>query len=616
MADVPGSSRAFGAARLVIKRRGCFAVCLKTPMMTSLGPHYHGAAYPRPDVRNLYGLLIGQASRTASHVTRPSLVAMRRLYRHTGEALDGLLSGWADNCSIEPLALGEVEDWKDFIDNAKSWTTGQKKKIYDLFLKWCPFLFELQCDAESALLKRMWYRILAFCKREGYPEYKSFRGINGRDDLAKVMIGPPIRAAENVIYASWGGHVKHMTFAERIAKLRSRHSQFKYHYSFDGSAFESSFFRELLAPTEALVYERLFGRDLATFIFHVCYSENVADSQAFELVWQARRASGDMQTAFGNWLVNILVQTCILKELGVEDYVIDVEGDDCIVSLNVPIFPSKELYAQYGFIAKVVVDDDLSKHSFCGAVFGPEGDGLTDVRKVILNFGWTDSKYRDHPRLTKDKLLVTKALSYGYQYPNCPVVRNMVEWIFRVLPGVAPDIDLLLTRGHPHRSFYPEFSIADFRRRHPLRDTHHNLESLRNSFGLDPDHLRLMMWYFDNKQGLSPYHFDFMQVEPDWVRYWNDNASDARELEDMSEHPSEEEIQAFFDKAGAEPGVYRVTNWSTLSYVVEEPPAEITVKPYDGTTSHMYYYGACRYRDQPDEHYHLILEHIKASVLG
>jgi hypothetical protein len=356
----------------------------------------------------------------------------------------------------------------------------------------------------------------------------------------------------------------------------------------------------LLAATEAIVYEHMLGEEVAQMIFSLCYSENKVAHKNFLLYWIAKRASGDMQTAFGNWLVNRLVQLHILWKLGHRDFFNTCEGDDCISSSNFGLFPSSEDYARYGFNAKTFIHPDLYRHSFCGAVYSPDGDALTDPLKVLLKIGWTDPRYRNASEKIKNRLLVSKALSYGYQYPYCPVVRPIVEWIFRVLPNTIPKFDDVYGKSDPRLSYLSEDpSIVDFQRQFPLRSLEQGRHVVEEVFNVLEEHQVIIEKYFNSKSDLLPFSFPFLDIPADWLDFWARNASDDDKVVNFDHYPEDLEFCKFVNKAGSKPGTIVVTDWTTLSYEEVVAPETEPNPLEDDLDEFMYAYGAKLYAYDP-----------------
>lgn len=546
-----------------LRSRDPWPLKVQRPSLVSLGPHVHGAAYPRPDTSDSFCQLAGQLSRTAAEVPRFDERLSASLRQHTEDMCNGKYPSLTPGGALshgDHLGMMEPEE---YVRRNRSWTRGQKEKIIRIFRETVPEMWAGNKTDTAQQMRETWLRILAFAKPESYPSWKQLRGINGRDELAKVLLGPVFRYMENEVYEKWGMHVKHMSFKQRAELIFKDHSPFIYHFSFDASAFESSFNMPLLMATEYIVYRRLVGHRIADLIFWVCYQENAIHHKTFKLYWNAKRASGDMQTAFGNWLVNVLVQSHLLITLGHKQFALKCEGDDNIMSTILCRFPTTEEYARYGFVAKILISPNLSDHSFCGCVYGEEGDIVTDPRKAMLNFGWADAKYDGCSENKRRSLLVSKALSYAYQYPNCPIIRPWCDKMFGLLGDARADLDLVFSRSDPRRSYFPKFSIRDFLQEHPRKITVSSRYAIERMWGVTVPQQIAAEAMIEEKEDLLPIPL-FFDPEPEWLDFWEEATSVGEHLIQPGPDPSL--ICSFVNWAGSDHhrGRVRVTDWKNM----------------------------------------------------
>jgi hypothetical protein len=188
----------------------------------------------------------------------------------------------------------------------------------------------------------------------------------------------------------------------------------------------------------------MLGWEWAVILVLAFYGVNVATFAFLTMIFEAKRCSGDVNTAEGNTFTNKTVIWTILVELGFRlkvkgggevDFM--VEGDDGIIGSNVPLRLDPSLWSRYGLIVKI---DEVSHYylsSFCGMVFDPESMTiLTNPIKTLLNFGWASGQYANANRQTRLSLLRAKALSFGYLYPQCPMVTSLVRRALQLTRGV------------------------------------------------------------------------------------------------------------------------------------------------------------------------------------
>jgi len=577
----------------------------REPVFVSLGPHLHGAMFPVPDVRDQYMLLIAELTRVASFTPTPDLNTLLDLEQFSDRLCAGewpsITPGGAlpkgDHiCSISP------EIW---IAGASQWTAKQKKHILDILIASCPFLWAGEDPTPDQIREKdFWCKVLAFIKEEGYPTYKSARGINGRDTLARILFGPLVSYCEKHLYACWGNHVKGMTFEERTVEVNLRHGGYNYHISIDMSAFEASSLRALLAATTFRIYEWLLGDRVTSMIAAIMFGNNKIKAKAFVLKLMAKTMSGEMDTAYNNFVRNMIIQVHVLLCIGHGDltFVNTDEGDDTLSSLNAPHFPTVEQFARYGLIAKIVHHHNLSHHSFCGVVVSESRTAITDPFKFLAKFGWVGSKYIGASDATKSRLLVSKALSFGYQYPNSPVIRAVVQSVFRNNKGVDADFSLIYRPSDPRLRYLPtDASVYKFLSTHPYAIDNAARQLMQDMFGMAIEHQLVTEWYFDNKDDNLPFQLDFLNFEPEWVDFFRDYVRDSRREFTVLEGPYPEPllVEQFVNWAGNKEnfGTIVVTNWLTLEYeqIERDNGVEYVILDADPPNSKIYTYGGVRF---------------------
>jgi len=114
-----------------------------------------------------------------------------------------------------------------------------------------------------------------------------------------------------------------------------------------------------------------------------------------------------------------------------------VEGDDGLFTVDLRA-PTASDFSDLGMTIKLEMYNFLSEASFCGMVFDTECfQAIADPVKMICNFSWISRQYLGSSEITKKCLLRAKALSYIYQYPFCPVIRELCLWALRMTPQIT-----------------------------------------------------------------------------------------------------------------------------------------------------------------------------------
>lgn len=80
--------------------------------------------------------------------------------------------------------------------------------------------------------------------------------------------------------------------------------------------------------------------------------------------------------------------------------------------------------------------DVYQPQSFCQLVVDPDARQLiVDPAKIVVTFGWINHKYARSRKSKKMTLLRSKALSYAYQYPACPIVSALAKAVMKDTAG-------------------------------------------------------------------------------------------------------------------------------------------------------------------------------------
>jgi len=146
--------------------------------------------------------------------------------------------------------------------------------------------------------------------------------------------------------------------------------------------------------------------------------------------------SGEMCTSLGNGFANLMLLNFACHSIGAECYEC-VEGDDGVARCEGGT-PTPDLFEKLGMKIKLEKHLDLSRASFCGLVFDTvEMKNVTDPKKVLASFGWTEQRYASARHFKLCQLLRCKSLSLAYQYPGCPVISALARYGLRVTSTVT-----------------------------------------------------------------------------------------------------------------------------------------------------------------------------------
>jgi hypothetical protein len=85
-----------------------------------------------------------------------------------------------------------------------------------------------------------------------------------------------------------------------------------------------------------------------------------------------------------------------------------------------------------GLVIKMEPVLNLNEASFCGCVFDLDDKiTITNPIDVLLTIGWTSSRWALCKKSIRADLLICKAYSLKYQYPGCPILQSLANYILR-----------------------------------------------------------------------------------------------------------------------------------------------------------------------------------------
>lgn len=416
------------SAKLKINRKQFmkFDEEVRRPMKVNLGCALVGAANPSPDTGHPHTALRGAIKRFIREIPKPDPAKWKRFQQHVREFArtrrrldkntDVSTRTWLDGANYPQKRKEQL--WNTYISIQK-----------DPNMKMSPEFF-----------KPEYTRVKSFIKEESYPQYKHARPINSREDAFKTAIGPWFKVIEKEIFQmpEFIKKIPRHDWPDYVSEFLGKNGCF--YLESDYTAYESHFCVELM-QLEAEIYKWMTQDIPGHEEFHrlldeVIAGKNVCVFKYFTIICMGRRMSGEMNTSLGNGIMNYLITTFVMKEAGCTNVKGVYEGDDgLITATGVP--PTVDDYASIGITATLKVHKSIETASFCGMVFDQEDRrNLCDPIDVLLEFGWTNSRYSRAGRAKKLQLLKAKSLSLLYQYPGCPVVSSLAKYGLRVTRGV------------------------------------------------------------------------------------------------------------------------------------------------------------------------------------
>jgi len=250
--------------------------------------------------------------------------------------------------------------------------------------------------------------------------------------------------------------------------------------------------------------------------------ENLCHCKNIRYKVTATRMSGEMCTSLGNGFSNLMFTLFMAEENGCTDIRIVVEGDDGLCSMEGKV-PGIDDFKQLGLTLKMEEHEDINAASFCGLIYDElDMNNVTNPIPVLLDFGWCKAKYGTCKQSIKMGLLRCKALSMAYQYPGCPIIKNMAHAFLRLTQGCR------IYEGDMNEYERSEFKqMQDELEKNglPIKVIGTNTRFLvERKFGISIIDQLLIEKYFDELEAIEPIHhpsIDFY-CTPVWRRTYCD----------------------------------------------------------------------------------------------
>ena len=281
----------------------------------------------------------------------------------------------------------------------------------------------------------------SFIKDEDYDTWKHARTINGtskkgfRNDHLS-WISRLVKSCEKQIYDKLPGLVKGMTPAQRMEAMKELGDFFPKTIC-DYSSYEASFKRKKMECVQFELYRFMFSKmpdqeAILKGIRHVIGGKNKLDFKHFTWWANARKMSGESDTALSNAIDNWVTWLYILHKQGVDmdvacrliffsvDYnASNLEGHKVEVSD----------FESCGLKAKLETGLDIEQTGFCQLYFTlpPTGVICADPWKKLLKFSKIPVRYARASDRVLNSLLRAQAMSMLYLHHGAPVVQALAR---------------------------------------------------------------------------------------------------------------------------------------------------------------------------------------------
>jgi hypothetical protein len=392
----------------------------RRPVLVSLGPHFHSASLPHPNLGSGTALVAGVLKRFAFQPPEPKDGILDELAKFITEKI---------LCRLTPLNPETDVSFHTWIGN-KHDPEWRRQELTDVYHKQVVFGPATMREA----------KVKTFMKDEGYVKYKQPRAINARSDPMKVRLGPIFHAIEDEVY-KMPEFIKHIPVKDRGKYIEERLYRVGCKYlTSDFTSYESLFTKMLMQHCERLLYDHMTKylpdhREFMAMFDKFLLGKNNLISRYFKAQIEATRMSGEMCTSLGNGFSTMCFCYFIFDKVGFLEPELVVEGDDNAAS-GYGTAPTKEDFASLGLVIKIEEFQIFSDMSFCGLLFDQQAKQIvTDPLKVMATFGWGPKEYVNARTSKLMSLLRCKSLSFAHQYPACPVVTALAHYGLRVTAG-------------------------------------------------------------------------------------------------------------------------------------------------------------------------------------
>jgi hypothetical protein len=345
----------------------------------------------------------------------------------------------------------EIKTSKEWLDswNQPSWRRAELEKI----LESGDYLEDSKDLAKiDSFIKREFKHVTGLeCPQLGEPEeadcamqpVKHARLINARRDEAKLLFGPIGSAMDQVVFRN-KHFIKKVAWKDRAKTISDRLvGAGRVYANLDYTSFECSFGSEWIRDIEVWAMEEWFQnvpsfRDIIVRVLGPVLAglQSIRNS-LYKLLIRGTRMSGEMFTSCCNGLGNYVLVQWLFSGCREDCLLLDffLEGDDNVLALcghsDTAVADARSL----GFDLKYLRIDHPGKASFCGLLYSEHSDPIRDAAPVLAKFGWTNPAYHGCGDRLKRRLLLSKALSVGYENGKCPILWKLAQVFLRKLEG-------------------------------------------------------------------------------------------------------------------------------------------------------------------------------------
>lgn len=208
-------------------------------------------------------------------------------------------------------------------------------------------------------------------------------------------------------------------------------------------------------------YKSLFARKHSSYV-NFLYGKTVSNlgftSHGVRYKTYGTRMSGDMDTGLGNCLIMYTMLCAYMLDVGIDKYVVSVNGDDSVVIIErSQLVKARNIscFLRFGFKMKFEVTDELQKMEFCQCRLVETEYGWVfsrDPRRILRRCGWSIENYTG--KRLRDYVYTVgmgeRAVNYGL-----PIGYPLAEALISLVPsGKLRALDRKQTLGFRGAKFW------------------------------------------------------------------------------------------------------------------------------------------------------------------
>jgi hypothetical protein len=440
--------------------------------------------------------------------------------------------------SMPPQDRAGMEDWMSFGKAfVRKWVPRASKGTDVSVSHWLegrnypgPRKDRLRClfnEIRGVLAEEM--KAKCFIKAEAYDKYKCPRGIYSYEDRYKAQVGPYAEVYDDKLFSlPW--FVKHMDVRDRPTMMRecfggdpvllfdytSMESHHREHwtqlflFSFEWVMGDTEDFELVMELISTMIgdYNHLEFDTVVAYVLMTLLSGDLFTSSRNGLCNLVNMLYMHLKTKYphlrGDELVNFtddLVNFC------------RAEGDDGIQK-KAPICPI--LQESLGIVLKAEEHANFGTASFCGIVSDPASlENMTDPRKALVDFGVHEVKWLGAAPRTLRGLYKSKAQSYGYAYPNCPIIGAYVNYVLRCTSGY----NVMWTLNHvdSYKRSELEKRLKENIQQVPAAPSESTRALFSALYGISPDQQICIEGELNRLTELGPYNSPYLNLPQVWL---------------------------------------------------------------------------------------------------